>query len=77
MPVYRGIGIIFLGIVVVLVGLSMPETVQVTGTSCVTDAWGYQHCAEATGSRENTMRYFVLGVGVLTFVAGIFLMDKE
>ena len=75
MTVTQGFALILLGVIVALWGLMMPDVVEVVGTSCYTDAWGYQHCAEAVGQRDNWFRSVVILGGVVSVIAGIYAIE--
>lgn len=59
------------GTFLVLFGFALPETVQHTATSCYTDIWGYEHCADVVANERNPWRSVTIGVGFLTGLAGL------
>ena len=77
MGVYSALLVILGGILLLMWGAMMPETVETTVRSCYTGAWGVQQCTNAVATERNNFRVVTIVVGFVASIAGIFLMDEK
>lgn len=67
--------VLAIGVVILLIGIGMPATETVSGTSCTEGGWyGDTYvdgtCVSSSAEVPNPMRGWTLGFGVLTIVMG-------